>query len=322
MSTAKYAILGAIIGDAAGTTFEFMIASKAKTKLANYHNLKNGLVGLGPFDVQPGQFTDDTEMALAIMSIIKSTGSYDQKLVAKAYYQWYLSNPPDIGRTTSNAVSKESASEMINVAKTLNIESLSNGFLMRLFGLVALYTNKSREELLRAIVLDVKLTHGHPETSYIAMIYGTMLDAAIRGQDATNVYLIGKHYCNTSELIKTIYHAVDNSQNYFNYNYYQYKLSDVDNKFIGFVGYAFWLLLLSLKNHKSYETAILDIISRGGDTDTNACIVGAVIGAIYPNTIPKSWIQSVTSFNAEKRFQRYPIANPKIWTKWLVNIKD
>lgn len=314
---ARYSILGAMIGDALGTTLEFSTTTKAQKILDNYSNFKDGLIGLGQFNLVPGQFTDDTEMALAIMSVIISAGKYDQTLVSRAYRYWYLSDPFDIGRTTQQAVSQKSMDAMLKAAVMYNSESLSNGFLMRLFGLVGLYYDKSREELLNSIVLDVKLTHGHPEAPYIAMIYGLLLYNAINGLSANDIYLLGRKKCKHSPLVKTIYDAVDNGRDYFVYHNHKYLLSQIDSQMIGFVGYAFWLLLLSLKKYKSYEMAIINTVRRGGDTDTNACIVGAVMGALYPDTIPILWIKSVTTFIDENRFRNYPIANPMIWVKWL-----
>lgn len=314
---ARHSILGAIIGDALGTTFEFATAQQAQKELKKYANFKNGLVGLGPFNLIAGQFTDDTEMALAIMSVIISHGKYDQKLVAHAYRKWYLSKPFDIGRTTSIAVAQKSREDMIHMAKTSNYYSLSNGFLMRIFGLISLYHDKTQKELIEAIISDTMLTHGNPETHAISSIYGLMLYEAIHGATASSVYALGKEKSNHSLLITTIYDTVENNRDYFVYDDRTYQISKIDSYMIGFVGYAFWLLLLVLKNVTSYKMAILTIVKFGGDTDTNACIVGAVMGAIYPDTIPKSWIKSVINCNAKSRYQNYPIADPRVWTKWL-----
>ena len=317
VSRARHAIFGAIIGDALGTTFEFSRSDDARKIIIKHNNFKNGLIGLGPFGLVPGQFTDDTEMSLAIMSVIFNNGSYDQKLVSKAYHSWYLSNPFDMGQTTRIAVSQKSVSDMLNASAKYSKESLSNGFLMRLFGLVGLYYNKTKQELVNAIVQDVMLTHSHPEAVHIGIIYGLMLHGAIQGMNTNQIYLWGKNNCTASPLITSIYEAVDNDRNSFMYNGTKYVLAQIDSEMIGFVGYAFWLLLRSLKYFSSYEKAMLDIVGRGGDTDTNACIVGAVMGALYPDTIPKSWIKSVLTFDAKSRFQFYPMANPKVWAKWL-----
>lgn len=314
---ATYAILGAMIGDALGATLEFTNGARAKELLLKHSNFSKGLIGSGPFDLLPGQFTDDTEMGLAIMSIIVKYGYYDQKLVSSVYRSWYLSNPPDIGYTTRNAVSNPSLKNMLRATQIYNTKSLSNGFLMRLFGLVGLYYNKKLEELIDSIRKDVSITHSHPETQHIAIIYGIMLHKAINGYNSDEIYYWGKNHCGKSPLITTIYYAVANKQNKFEYDNKTFHVSQIATKNIGFVGYSIWMLLYSLVNYNSYKTAILKVVEHGGDTDTNACIVGAVFGALYPTTIPEKWIDSLINCSAKDRYKYYPIANPQIWIKWL-----
>ena len=315
---AKHAILGAMIGDALGTTFEFTKKGDAIKIADKYSNKLNyGLIGAGPFNLSPGQFTDDTEMSLAIMSIIVNRGIYDQYLVSKAYHEWYQSNPFDIGNTVFNAISHKSRSGMLHAARKYNNHSLSNGFLMRLFGLVSLYYNKSKYDLVYAIIQDIELTHSHPETIHIGIIYGLMLNMAIHGSTANQIYWWGRKNCKRSKLFNTIYHAVNKNQDWFVYDGKRYDLSRIDQDCPGFVGYACWLLLFSLKFFSSYQTTMMYIVQLGGDTDTNACIVGAIMGSLYPSTIPKAWIKSVTSFRSESRFNEYPISNPTIWLQWL-----
>jgi ADP-ribosyl-[dinitrogen reductase] hydrolase len=56
-------IIGAFIGDACGTTIEFSDPLKINQKdLENCLNMNGG----GPFNVGPGQLTDDSEMALQL----------------------------------------------------------------------------------------------------------------------------------------------------------------------------------------------------------------------------------------------------------------
>lgn len=314
---AQSCILGAMIGDSLGSTLEFTNKKDASKILKKYQNFNGGLVGKGPFNLVPGQFTDDSEVALANMSVITKIGYYDQKLVAKAYHQWYLSKPFDIGNATKAAFIKKTNEEMIKVANTVNYTSLSNGFLMRIYGLVALHYNKTRKELFHAISDDVELTHGNPEAHSIAITYGIMLWMAIHGKDASSIYQWGKKNTIHSPLISAVYQAVELELNYFDYRKQKYYFSQIDSKLCGFVGFAFWLVLLSLKDMTNYYDAIIYVVSLGGDTDTNACIVGALMGALYPDSIPNLWINDLLNCNAKKRYINYKYADPKIWSQWL-----
>lgn len=335
---ARCAILGSMVGDALGTTLEFCKGDEAREILKKYSNFKDGLVGGGPFNVVPGQFTDDTELGLANMVVMINNGKYDQNLAAQSYHQWFKSKPFDIGTTTRNALCHKSAKEMMDAAKNINYSSMSNGFLMRLPGLIALHHDKKPEYLVQAVKLDTMLTHGNPEAQHISVIYAAMLDAAIQGKSAKVVYDLGKELANSpwsstenyatdylaygkffkySPLVSSIYQCVESDADDFKYNGVDYALDSMDGPNQGFVGYALWWLIWCLSHHASYEEAMLAICRSGGDCDTNNCIVGAVMAALYPSTIPQKWIDSVMNFSNKKRFDNYPIANPAVWSKWL-----
>lgn len=310
------AILGGMIGDALGGSLEFMSREDVKVKLKEYKNFKDGLVGKGPFNLAPGQFTDDTEMTLAVMTTLIGGRNYSATEAAHAYHQWYLSNPFDIGNTTKNAVCKQNLTAMLSAAKELNYQSLSNGFLMRLYGLVAMYYKKPYDLFIHAVQSDTELTHSNPEAKRIAIIYALMLRGAIIGIPADRIYKWCHEKKSYSKLLASICRAVETNSDRFIYEDKIYKLSQIADTNIGFVGYALWLTLIAILRYDSYQNAILDTVSYGGDTDTNACIVGAIMGALYPDTIPKKWIESVIKCKSD-RFARYPLANPELWTNWL-----
>ncbi|AVL94968.1 ADP-ribosyltransferase [Moumouvirus australiensis] len=315
---ARYSIFGAIVGDSLGSSFEFMKNPEVKNKLISCNYLNDGLIGMGPFELLPGQFTDDTEMALCIMSVIvKNSGEYNQQLVAEKYYQWFLSNPFDMGKTTKNSVSQPKCSLMINAAKKYNYQSMSNGSLMRLFGLVSMYYNRNINDLTSAVLEDVVLTHSNPEMVKISVIYSVALWKAIQGESVEKIYKWIEKKSSYSDLVKNLCIAVNNNDDQFIYNFHTYELKDIDSELFGFVGFAFWLMLRCLKYHNNYKDAILYVVEYGGDTDTNACIVGAMMGALYPDTIPKHWIKNILECRAKKRISDFPIVNPEIWTQWL-----
>ena len=63
------ALLGLATGDAVGTTLEF---SRRDT-----HPPLTDMVGGGPFGLEPGQWTDDTAMALALGYSLAEKGIFD-----------------------------------------------------------------------------------------------------------------------------------------------------------------------------------------------------------------------------------------------------
>ena len=63
------ALLGLAVGDAVGTTLEFT-ARDTQPPLTD-------MVGGGPFDLQPGQWTDDTAMAVALGHSLAAGDAFD-----------------------------------------------------------------------------------------------------------------------------------------------------------------------------------------------------------------------------------------------------
>ena len=60
-----------------------------------------------------------------------------------------------------------------------------------------------------------------------------------------------------------------------------------------------------LKKQDSYEDSIRNILSRGGDTDTNAAIVGGLLGAYYGiHRINQNWIEKVILFRCQKTVEQ------------------
>lgn len=70
---------------------------------------------------------------------------------------------------------------------------------------------------------------------------------------------------------------------------------------MGFVRHAFVLSFYYLLSGKSYEQGMREIIQQGGDTDTNAAIVGGMLGALYGlNQIPIDLLTKAVQFDCTK----------------------
>ena len=100
-------IVGAWIGDAVGTTYEFKTKEEISEREVN-NNYKK-VPGGGYWEVGPGQITDDSELAISLMNGIsngynKSKGSLNYQNVAVEYANWIKSGPFDIGQATRAAL--------------------------------------------------------------------------------------------------------------------------------------------------------------------------------------------------------------------------
>ena len=98
-------LIGLAIGDAIGTTVEF--------KARGTFEPVTDMVGGGPFDLEAGQWTDDTSMALCLAESLLISNGFDADDLMQRFCMWwdegYLSSTGecfDIGITVSEALSR------------------------------------------------------------------------------------------------------------------------------------------------------------------------------------------------------------------------
>lgn len=94
--------MGLAIGDAVGTTLEFLPRDAKHVK---------DMVGGGPFNLKPGDWTDDTSMALCLADTYLANGRFDYIDYLDRLCQWYKQGKNsvnglcfDIGNATRNAI--------------------------------------------------------------------------------------------------------------------------------------------------------------------------------------------------------------------------
>ena len=123
-------LLGLVAGDALGTTLEF--------KRPGSFEPIDDMVGGGPHRLQPGQWTDDTSMALCLATSLVERGGFDAADQMQRYVRWwregYLSSTGccfDIGNTVSAALSRF-IEHGDPYAGSTDPHSAGNGSLMRL----------------------------------------------------------------------------------------------------------------------------------------------------------------------------------------------
>ncbi len=265
------AVLGALIGDAAGGTLEFLGRKPSAAEVANAMRLPGG----GVFQLAPGQFTDDGEMTVTLLRTLNASGgAYEPDLVATAYCEWANSRPFDIGNATSQALrtphdQQVSYHSIRAQAASVNSDSKANGSLMRATPLGILGARLSRAQTIQTAHLDASLTH--PNKACLA---------------ATAAYALGirhliLHPGDSGGAINTVstYLAQDNAE-------VSGWLDDAEacrlpaaEPLIGFVRIAFTHAFYHLRQGTSFEQALASTLILGGDTDTNACIVGGLVGA-------------------------------------------
>ncbi|WP_158268233.1 ADP-ribosylglycohydrolase family protein [Limnohabitans sp. MMS-10A-178] len=291
-------VMGALIGDAAGGIFEFMGRPPTLREAQAALNLPGG----GVFDLAPGQFTDDGEMTMALLGAIdKGKGAYRQELAAHAYCEWEQSNPFDIGLATRAALSvpKAAMSNSKSLAKLVcsqalehNSASKANGCMMRATPLGIAATGCNIEETIEMVTSDVVLTHPNKDCIDSTVAYVLALRHLILhdGDDVGAIKTANSYLSsNNHSVLGWLDQAMEG------------KIDPV-TKQIGFVKHGFTLAFHFLAYQYSYEEAIVQTLLKSGDTDTNACIVGGMIGAkIGAHNISKRSVQILLNNSNKSR---------------------
>ena len=287
MSTKKNKIWGLLcggaLGDALGAPHEFTRLSYEYTG-----KLEHKLWFRTRFEKEKvyhsvGQVTDDTEMATCILnSLIENDMKYSRDDVLRKYLEWANSGSRCMGRNTR---------ELMKGVKTIKgyekryekkfqddetkRNTQSNGALMRCGPLVfAMVENMT--ELIDIIKMDCYLTNPN-QISYVCnVVLITAIHMALYGFDKSFIMekilrLVDKHgICDTlSDLCDNVNKAVN--KEYFT----------VDKSKKGWCVYALYLAFYAFIHFDSYHEGINYVIREGGDTDTNACIAGYLLGAYY-----------------------------------------
>ncbi len=261
---ARGALLGQATGDALGTTVEFL----AEAEIARRFPSGPGeLVGGGPFGVLPGQVTDDTELALTLARSLVACGGYDPADALARYRAWADSDPFDIGQTCAAAFQRG----------VPNPASQANGALMRASPLGIWGAGRSASVLAAAATADARLSHPHPVCVAANVVFTRAIAFAVEtGGDPAAVF---------AEAQKT---AVEVGVFPLGERPADYQTHQ------GWVVIALHNAFWQLRHAASFEAGVVDTVRRGGDTDTNAAIAGALLGAVYgESAIPTRWVDRV-----------------------------
>lgn len=305
---ARGCFLGQLAGDSLGSLVEFRSEASIRSQ---YPDGVCHLADGGAHDTIAGQPTDDSEMALILARSIIRTGRYDPAQAAVAYARWFDSGPFDFGNTTAQALrpavaalrrGEDPAAVAQTACDSASPNSEANGALMRVspLGILAHALMPARAaDLARG---DAALTHPHPVCQDASAAFVVAIAHAIgTGSDARDTYSFVKDWAREpqaagSEPARSVHPAVRECLEMAATTPppdFQHQQGWV----LIALGNAFWQLI----NAPSAEAGICDTVRRGGDTDTNGAIAGALLGAVYgAEVMPRQWIGTILSCRPER----------------------
>jgi ADP-ribosyl-[dinitrogen reductase] hydrolase len=291
-------MLGALVGDAAGATLEFARQTITEEMALNAMKMPGG----GALGVGPGQITDDGELTLTLWNSLISTNTNIVPIqsLMKGYSDWYESCPFDMGRTCSlafeayndyfNGAHIHSLDDCKKTVHNLNYGSEANGALMRASAIPTWVVSNSLDVSIgvECAKEDAQLSHPSLVCQECNMIYVFAIIHLLLGKnpnvvlDLTNIF-VNEHI--KSEKVKEWYFKES------------LNITELDaTRQIGHVRWGFVMAIYFLRNPNiSFEDAIKITLLKGGDTDTNAAIVGGLVGAYQE--IPEYMKRPVLEFD-------------------------
>ncbi len=290
---AQGALLGQLAGDALGGQVEF---STREEIAARYPGGVRDLADGGTWDTLAGQPTDDSELALALARALVRAEGFDAGIVAEAYAGWLESKPFDVGSTTAAALEPALQARVRGLAPAgvaaaaraaARRESLANGALMRIAPLGVHAHAAPAAEVARRARADAALTHPHPVCQDASAVYAAAIAHAVATgagaeETADRAEALADELGCAAEVRAALRAARAGPPRF-----------EPDR---GLVTIALQNAFHQLRHAPTLEAGLVDTVAGGGDTDTNAAIAGALLGAVHGAlAVPLRWRVAVLS---------------------------
>jgi ADP-ribosyl-[dinitrogen reductase] hydrolase len=276
------ALVGLAVGDALGTTLEFS-ARDSRHRLTE-------MEGGGPFRLEPGRWTDDTSMALALGHSLTACDGLDEQDLMTRFVSWWKNGAYsstgtcfDIGMTVRASLQRfeESGNPIAGSADPM---SAGNGSLMRLSPVAIRYWDQQAKRRNVAARQSVT-THGTAQAVDACVVFADMLADAISGRPRTEV-LRNRMEDFTGPIAEIAAGSWRGKPR-----------SEIRSS--GYVAHSLEAAIWSVGRTSSFAEAVLLAANLGGDADTVAAITGQLAGALYGrDAIPPAWLDALHDGNA------------------------
>jgi ADP-ribosylglycohydrolase len=277
-------LMGLACGDALGVPYEF-----DRVRLAP--DEQPAMLGGGLGDFEPGEWSDDTSMAIAVAEGLGAATDPDEQLdgVARRFLDWFRTCPPDVGVQTRAVLSSVAdapeaglAIAMASAADTYarqHPHTAGNGALMRTAP-IALAHLDDREACAEAARAVAALTHAGPEVADSCVLWTEAVRVALQGGgiDVESGLDLLEDDDRWRDLLEE---ATTGDLERFHPNGWTVRTLQIAYGAIH-------------RAHGSLEDALATAIRVGDDTDTVAAVAGALLGAHHgASALPASWVEAI-----------------------------
>lgn len=218
----------------------------------------------GTWNTIAGQPTDDSEMALLLARMLIERGDYDPDAALQTYQFWLNSDPFDCGMTISASLRSHDADQPLGYFRGQPPIG-DSGWLGQ---------------------IGRPLTHPNPVCLQANSLFTMAIARTIAsGCEVEELYQNIKQWAADLAVDPALMDVIHGASKAPPADYIRHQ---------GWVLIAFRNALWQLLNAPSLEAGVVDTVMRGGDTDTNAAICGALLGAVYGlEAIPGQWVERV-----------------------------
>lgn len=322
-------LLGLAIGDALGAPLEFSDLRYGASELSDFRSDVWDRTTYNRFALRPGQWTDDTSMALCLADSLLLRDAFDAHDVRLRFLNWWYFGYCnafflDEQRPTKNSVGLggniwQSFEEFTRLRTQFttagDLKTSGNGSLMR-NAPVALFFRHDGRLADTMSYWQSKTTHqGEEAAECCRLLTRCILDGirgdgtarcleGVAGRFTSQVYSVGclsrsEQEVGCSDNIGD--RLEDRNWNWASSDFrYSPTRAREHPEYIG--SYAMDALAMALHcvwSTSSFADAVLKCANLGGDSDTTAAIAGQIAGAIYgASAIPMDWIEAVLRWDA------------------------
>jgi len=285
-------LVGLAVGDAYGTTYEF----KDRRQMPSENELPDEIVGGGPFKLNPGDWTDDTSMAICLAESVVESG-WNPRDQMKRYINWWQQGYNsvtgecfDIGGSTRKALGWFNMTEGREYVK--DKQAAGNGVLMRL-GAIPMILHGNFHAVIASCAEESRMTHPSSQSIECSMLMGAIIDRILSGErDKMKIakfdellsesereyydHMFKKYDCNKNDKIESIKRA--------EYSGVDLGADGVSANRITGSGYCVSTLeaaMWAFVSTDSFKEGLKKVVALGEDTDTTGAVYGQIAGAYY-----------------------------------------
>ena len=279
----KGCLLGLAVGDALGTTLEFK-RPDTFTPIAD-------MLGGGPFRLEPGQWTDDTSMALCLAESLIEKNGFDPDDQMQRYARWhsdgYLSCTGqcfDIGNTVRSALDKY-LQDGDPFAGSSDPATAGNGSLMRLAPVPLAFAGNPDEAIVLAAEMS-RTTHGALQALDACRYFTGLIIGALQGVSKEDLLHPLYHPTRGSWESDALTRAIENiAKGSFK------EKQPPAIRGTGYVVDALEAALWAFYSEDDFRSGALAAVNLGDDADTTGAIFGQLAGAYYGiDGVPEDWV--------------------------------